>query len=148
MKGNDFIYATKVWRMGVLVGPMLHIMWQELERLDVPAHGVTGGDWSEYVLIFILMVLCGAFFSIPSWLVLWLATAGVNRLSWSETARKILLVGIVALLTILPFTLLGGGGSWALFLCYWLAIAAGILYFRLGPKEVETEVDTAPAEPS
>jgi len=152
MKRNDLGYATKVWLTGTVFGPVLFLVWEGLQHFSNPQYTLIEGDWGDSAEFFLLMVLFGMLFSLPSWLVLWLATVWANRTSWTETARRLLLVGVATVLTILPFPLFGGemlwGGSesWMLILCYWLAIAAGILYFRLGPAGVETAAEIDPGQ--
>ena len=92
MKRNDFIYATKVWLTGAVFGPVLFLVWEGLQHFSNPQYTLIEGDWGDSAEFFLLMVLFGMLFSLPSWLVLWLTTVWANRTSWTETARRLLSV--------------------------------------------------------
>ncbi len=125
---NAFRFATLVWLMAVFGAPITFFLfdWIIVPKLD----------W-EHVSFFIGMaILCGAIFSIPSWLLLILSTHLVTLKIEEIQAKKMLLFVIGYLLTFIPFFLLFQrdikyGPDSGFFLCYWGFIAVGIIFYKL-----------------
>lgn len=123
---NYFQYSTKVWLTSLVLSPTLYILMAEGHSVF---HEPSGG------LGFVLLaIIFGAMFSFPNWLLLTAGTWLVNRLYWSEQARRLLLQLWATVLTFGLFAGISGpeGISYEemlndpLPLFYWLTITFGV----------------------
>lgn len=123
---NYFQYSTKVWLTSLVLSPTLFMLMEEgVSVFYEPSGGLS------FVL---LAIIFGAMFSFPNWLLLTAGTWLVNRLDWSEQARRLLLQ---LWATVLTFGLFAGiSGPEGVFyaemlndplpLFYWLTITFGV----------------------
>lgn len=138
-KPAPYIAALKIWLAGVLLGPVL--LGLGLVVYEFYTTGKSSYDHDVYML-YILMVLYGGFFSLPSALALWLVISLQYRFRQSEKTFWPTIIAATFILTTSPFYFLLGDeiglSAWAA--AYLGGIWAGVLwtfYQRAQPYEVE-----------
>jgi hypothetical protein len=132
------IYTLKVWLTSLALGSTLYYI---LRLLEEPVMRGNGGGVLQFAFTVFKYSLI---FSLPSFVLLMVAVALVNRLDTTILTKKLMLSAIGILLTLLPFYLLGGGwywGQWAIRYAesYGSLIVLGIWIYRLSPVEKADE---------
>jgi chromate transport protein ChrA len=126
-------YSTLVWITGVIGGPivaaiLVGVNFNELPRMDA----------------FFMIVLYGALFSLPSWLLLMFCTHFLHRFSPSTLFKKGMLMILAVSLTLLPFYVLIGNKTFremSFVGGYVIAILAGIALHKF-THSTETTTET------
>ncbi len=101
-KPVPYIAALKIWLAGVLLGPLL--LGVGLILYELYARGSNANLPDEGVfMLYLIMILYGGFFSLPSALALWLVIALQYRFNQSENIFWPTILSATFLLTAAPF---------------------------------------------
>lgn len=145
MSATTFLYTLKVWLSAVFVAPLLFITGISVKEvffdMDTTSQ-ITGqmlaGDWKVYKSI----VLLGAVFSFPTWLIFLMAIMIARKSSDSARQRRQIVVVVAITLTIGTFAAVLG--IFGIFfdlsfiyipLSYCISIAVGGWYYKLEATE-------------
>ncbi|MCK6693594.1 MAG: hypothetical protein L6Q97_16045 [Thermoanaerobaculia bacterium] len=101
-KPVPYIAALKIWLAGVLLGPLLLGLGMIINELYTRGSSTIIPDGSVFML-YLLMILYGGFFSLPSALALWLVIALQYRFNQSENVFWPTILSATFLLTTAPF---------------------------------------------
>ena len=147
---RPLIAALKIWFAGVVFGPVLLALGAMVGSLSTGGANDNLGDPGSLLMLWSLMILYGAVFSLPSALLLWLALAIQYRFQQTGPAFFSMLFFVTFLLAAGPFFVFRGFSGdkdtffYGLMAAYVGAIWAGVLWaFR----RVKTGLIEAADEP-
>jgi hypothetical protein len=118
------IFSLKVWVTAVIIGPLLRLFTMRI--IGQISH-------SDTELLEISLVI-GGIVSIPSWLLLFLATVQINKIAFTLAVKKLIITFIGIIFTLLPFQVLfvGVPSEWSIYYC--IVIVAGIWFYKLNEQ--------------
>ncbi|MBB5437944.1 hypothetical protein HDC92_001618 [Pedobacter sp. AK017] len=107
-----------------------------------------GGYRGQYAALFsgwgyyAVAVMVGALFSIPNWLLLWVCYYFISKTTWPLIRKKILLLTVSLLLTVILFVFYIGGqeiistGDYVTAVSYMLTVTFGCLVYKVNLSSV------------
>ncbi|SRR5258708_38854957 len=128
-----FIYTLKVWWTAAIVSPILILIF-----LPNQNHS----DSSQDFIVTCLVVFVGAIYSVPSAILFYLTSRGVNKLK--VYLQKLILTVASTVLTYLPFGLIKGirlqfdNSTIVVLGSYYIVIVVGIWFYKFTPVNNES----------
>lgn len=137
---HPLIAALKIWLAGLLLGPVFLAIGSTVYDL-VNSSESNIDDLANLLGAWVIMILYGGIFSLPSMLVLWLTLSIMHRFKQSEPVFWIAILSITFLLTIIPFGILAGwdeeGVIPGIALAYLGGIWTGVFWAIYRPNALE-----------
>lgn len=149
---RPLIAALKIWFTGIVLGPVLLALGALVGSLSMGDTNDNLGDPGSLLMLWLLMMLYGAVFSLPSALLLWLALAIQYRFQQTGTAFFSTLFFVTFLLSAGPFFFLRGFSGdkdtffYGLMAAYVGAIWLGVLWAFRRVKTGLIEAADAPLD--
>jgi hypothetical protein len=118
------IFSLKVWVTAVIIGPVLYILTTR----------IMGQVSHNDIELLEISIILGGVLSIPSWLLFFIATVQINKVTYILVAKKLIITFIGIVFTLLPFYTFfkGTPSEWSI--CYCVVIVAGIWFYKLNEQ--------------
>ena len=123
-------YPFKVWITSIVGGSALYVLW--LQFFNESTHTVLNGI---YPLVYIMAVIGSGLYSFPAFFLFWFAYSFTVKRAFTKFISKSLLVILSSILAFITVRMVPGVDDvyfWSydnldLFLCYGLALTAGVV---------------------